>query len=59
MSAIYNSVFGANSNSPPPILDKRNLSDTSITENSPIQTKQAKIEGSHCLRLVLRAKQRI
>ena len=46
MSAIYNSVFGATSNSPPPTLDKRNLSDTSITENSPIQTKQAKIEGS-------------
>ena len=44
MSAIYNSVFGATSNSP--TLDKRNLSDTIITENSPIQTKQAKIEGS-------------
>ena len=42
MSAIYNSVFGATSNSPPPTLDKRNLSDTS----SPIQTKHAKIEGS-------------
>lgn len=46
MSSIYNSVFGASSSSPPPTLDKRNLSDTSITENSPIETKQARIEGS-------------